>query len=224
MKMTLPKQGTISVQALRRLPGYYNYLKAQSEAGVQTISAPAIAKVMGLNEVQVRKDLAAVSTTPGKPRTGFMVQQLLQSIGVFLGYNNKDEAVLVGAGQLGRALLSYKAFEENGVHIVAAFDDDPAVAGQSFGGKKVFGMQKMPSLCKRLGTRIGIITVPAQSAQQVCNTLVQNGVLAIWNFAPVHLTVPEGVLVQNENMAASLAMLSQHLAEREICKEEVQGA
>lgn len=202
----------LPLQTLRRLPNYYNYVKALQSQQVPYVAAPAIAKDMGLNEVQVRKDLAAVSQNPGKPRKGFAVEELLADIGECLGYNNREDAVLVGAGQLGKALLAYKGFEEHGMHIVAAFDNNAALAGQTVGGKKIFGMEKLPSLCKRMNIHIGIITVPVKQAQLVCNQMVESGILAIWNFAPIHLRVPGNVLVQNENLAASLALLSQHLA------------
>lgn len=210
----MKEHAAISIQAFRRMPDYYNYIKALRDTGVKTVSAPAIARQMGLNEVQVRKDLAAVSQSGGRPRTGFAVAELLESIGACLGYNNIDDAVLVGAGQLGRALLAYKGFEEKGVRIVAAFDADPALAGAGFGGKKVLPLDKLAALVKRMKVHIGIITVPAEAAQEVCDLMVQGGILAVWNFAPVLLKVPEGVLVQNENMAAGLALLSQHLADK----------
>ncbi|MDL2214146.1 redox-sensing transcriptional repressor Rex [Clostridia bacterium OttesenSCG-928-O13] len=212
--MKEPNTGSISIQAFRRLPMYYTYLKVQQKQGVVNISSPTIAKDLQLNEVQVRKDLAAVSAEGGKPRTGFDIGDLLCDIGTFLGYNNIDDAILVGVGQLGKSLLSYGGFEENGVRIVAGFDSDPTLCGKAVGGKGVFSMEKLPSLVGRMSIHIGIITVPGPAAQAVCDILVQNGILAVWNFAPVHLSVPEHVLVQNENMAVSLALLSQHLADR----------
>ena len=112
----------ISRQALLRLPNYLNYLKKLQSEGVQTVSAPKIAAALGQNEVQVRKDIAFVSSCAGKPKTGFDTTQLVRDLESFLGYDNVNEAVLVGAGQLGRALLNYKGFAEYGVHIVAAFD------------------------------------------------------------------------------------------------------
>lgn len=207
-------ENTLSMQALGRLPNYYNYLRALQKAGAGYIAAPAIARAMGLNEVQVRKDLAAVSRTPGKPRVGFEVDDLVSSIGDCLGYHNSEDAILVGAGRLGRALLAYKGFEEHGVRIVAAFDEDESAAGRGDCTHKIFPIDKLPAMCKRLHIHMGIITVPAPRAQEVCDLLVENGILAIWNFAPVHLRVPGEVLVHNENMAAQLAALSRHLADR----------
>jgi len=203
----------VSVHVLRRLPQYLNYLKSLDTREIRSISAPAIAKALQLNEVQVRKDLAIVSAA-GKPRTGFALSALINDIESYLGYDNVNEAVLVGAGQLGRALLSYSGFESCGLKIAVAFDADDSVVGMDIGGKKVFPVSKLKDLCKRMNIHIGIITVPADQAQSVCDRLVDAGILAIWNFAPVHLTAPEDVIVQNENMAHSLAVLSKRLKEK----------
>lgn len=203
----------VSMQALRRLPYYLNYLKSLGEhAG--SISAPVIAKALNLNDVQVRKDLAAISFSGGKPKTGFVVCELIRDLEEYLGYNNVTEAILVGAGQLGKALLSYKGFDGYGLKIVAGFDSDDEIIGMDIGETKIFPIEKLIFLCQRLNVHIGIITVPAQQAQNVCDMLIGAGVLAIWNFAPVHLNVPDHIIVQNENMAASLAVLSKHLTEK----------
>lgn len=202
----------MSIQALRRLPQYYSYLKLLCDEGVEKVSAPAIAKRMGLNEVQVRKDLSAVSKSGGTPRTGFNLTELVRDIGHYLGYDNAQDAVLVGAGYLGSALMSYEGFKEYGVRIVAAFDNQDDCVGKKNFGNKIYPMEKLPNLCRRLSIRIGIITVPSSSAQMACDALTESGIKVIWNFAPVHLTVGKDIYVHNENMAGSLALLSQHLA------------
>lgn len=204
----------LSVQAIRRMPTYIQYLKELRVNGIRTISSPAAAKELDLNEVQVRKDFAAVIENEGKKKIGFSVDELIRGMENVLGCNNINNAVLVGTGHLGKALLSYKGFKEFGLHIVAAFDADPAMAGTEINHIKVLSTEKLSSLCRRMSIHIGIITVPSVSAQIVCDQLVAGGVLGIWNFAPVHLSVPDNILVQNENMAASLALLSKQLTER----------
>lgn len=205
---------SFSKQTLKRLPYYYNYLKALQNDGVQNISAPVIAKSLNLNEVQVRKDLATVSESGGRPKTGFEIEELIKGIEHCLGYDNINDAILVGSGKLGMALLSYTEFENYGIRIVAAFDSNNDIIGTEIHEKSIFPIEKLPDLCRRLNIHIGIITVPSQNAQSVCDLLVKNGILAIWNFAPVHLIVPDHILVQNENMAVSLALLSKHLQKR----------
>ena len=204
---------SISKQAIKRMPYYFQALLSIRESGTKVVAAPAIAAMLGLNEVQVRKDLAAMSTTKGKPRAGFIVQELTENMENFMGYNNTNEAVLVGAGSLGRALLSHQEFENYGMHIVAAFDADDSVVGTEVAGRKILPMDKLYSLCRRLNIHIGIITVPAAAAQSVCDQLVASGILAIWNFASVRLITPKDIRVQSENMAASLVVLSKHLEE-----------
>ena len=202
----------ISKQALLRLPYYLNYLKLLQKEGTTVVSAPKIAAALALNEVQVRKDIALVSSCAGKPKTGFQVDLLIHDLESFLGYDNVDEAVLFGAGQLGRSRVGYKGFADYGLQIVAAFDRDPTLFDLRFDGEqRIFPMEKLEDLCRRLRVHIGIICVPPKSAQDVCDRLVACGIRAVWNFAPTHLTVPDGVLLQNENMASSLAVLSAHL-------------
>jgi redox-sensing transcriptional repressor len=204
----------ISKQALQRLPNYLNYLKLLEKDNVEYVSAPTIANVFDLNEVKVRKDLAAVSESSGVPKKGFIVGDLINNIRNFLGYNNTSDAILIGAGQLGNALLSYKGFKAYGINIVAAFDNNDNKIGETIDGKNIFHISKLPNLCKRMKIKIAVITVPEDKAQDVCNLLIENNILAIWNFAPMHLKVPKDILVHNENMASSLAHLSNQLREK----------
>ncbi len=188
---------------------YYNYLRSLP-GEVENISATAIAKELGLNDVQVRKDLASVSEG-GRPRVGYVVKDLAGDIGRYLRYDDVDSAILVGAGNMGHALMCYEGFPRYGLDIVMAFDNDESVIGRSINGKQVLPTQKMKNLCNRMNIKIGIITVPASAAQEVCNMMVESGIKAIWNFAFVKLNTPHGVIVQNEDLGATLAVLSQHL-------------
>ena len=190
---------------------YLSYIKGLPEDAPKNISATTIAEALQLNDVQVRKDLASVSSS-GKPKVGYNVKDLIAELEAFLGYNDIDNAVIVGAGSLGKALLNYSGFKAYGLNIIAAFDlgEEPT----EFQGKTVFPIAQLESFCRKVNIHIGIITVPASSAQEICDLLVNSGIRAIWNFAPVHLVVPDGILVQNENMASSLALLSNHLREQ----------
>lgn len=214
--MNVQKESPISIstQALERMPYYLQYLKQLQKEGISVIASPSIAADLSLNEVQVRKDLAAVSTLKGKPKAGFIIEDLIYNMEDILGYHNVKDAVLVGAGSLGRTLLSYKGFDSSGMNIVAAFDTDETIIGCELCGKKILSVNKLSGMCRRLNIHIGIITVPKEHAQTVCDQLVAGGILAVWNFAPIHLSAPEHILIRNENMAASLAMLSKHLQDR----------
>ncbi len=203
----------ISRATLKRLPTYLSYLKALPADASANISATALAAGLHMGEVQVRKDLALVSDG-GRPKIGYNREHLIADIENFLGYGNSNDAVLIGAGKLGRALLGYGGFAEYGLNIVAAFDANDTLIGTTNGGKPIMHLSRLGEVCQRYKIKIGIITVPAEYAQGVCDLLIENGILAIWNFAPKHLNVPDGILVQNENMAASLALLCKHLNER----------
>lgn len=204
---------SVSKQTLQRLPQYLNFLKSMPRTGAANISATAIAEALGLGDVQVRKDLALVSSG-GRPKVGYDADRLIADLERFLGYDDVTSAVIVGAGDLGRALLGYGGFAAYGIELMAAFDRDAALAGQNIHGKPVFPAERLKELCGRMQIRIGIIAVPAEEAQQVCDALVESGVRGIWNFAPVNLSVPEDVLVQNEDIAVSLAVLSKRLAQK----------
>ncbi len=200
----------LSRQALRRLPVYMSYLKSLDANENEYISSAAVAKALDLNDVQVRKDLAAVCKSSGIPKKGFVVRDLINGISDFLGYENSNVAVLIGAGKLGMALMSYKGFDNYGINIVAAFDSRSEVVDN----ENIYDISRLKEICSLYKVKIGIITVPDTSAQVVCDALVESGIMAIWNFAPIHLKAPDEILVQNENMASSLALLSNHLREK----------
>lgn len=199
----------ISRQTLKRLPTYMSYLKS-IEKEAEYIPSSVVAAALDLNDVQVRKDLAAVCKSAGVPKRGFVVADLISGISDFLGYENRTDAILVGAGNLGMALMSYKGFEKYGIKIVAAFD----IKKEIIDNKKIFDISCLNDVCKKLNVKIGIITVPEANAQTVCDILVDSGINGIWNFSPMHLKAPENILVQNENMASSLALLSNHLRDK----------
>jgi redox-sensing transcriptional repressor len=199
---------------LSRLPLYYSHIRKLQQQGEEYVSAAAVAQSLNLNPVLVRKDLAGVSSVEGKPRTGFEIDTLMNDLSDYLGYNKVDEAILVGVGSLGRLILTNKEFSSMGLNITVGFDKDPDLHGLQVGDKFILPMEKMESYIKRTGVKIGIITVPASEAQGVADMLVAGGVQAIWNFAPTTLNLPAGILVKNENLAASLAALSAELRRR----------
>ena len=169
---------------------------------------------MNIKPIQVRKDLESIGAN-GRPKIGYEVQTLMRAISLTLGYGNVREAFLVGAGNLGKALLGYKVFEDYGLNIIAAFDNNPGIVGTTIAGKLVFSIDKFAELVKRMNIRIGIITVPSDKTQQTATMMAEAGIEAIWNFAPIHINVPDEIIVQNVNMASSLAVLSNRLQNKE---------
>ena len=199
---------------LSRLPLYYSHIRKMQQQGEKYVSAAAIAQSLNLNPVLVRKDLSGVSSVEGKPHAGFEIDTLIKDLSEYLGYNKVDEAILVGVGSLGRLILTNKEFSSMGLNITVGFDKDPDLHGLQIDDKFILPMEKMESFVKRTGVKIGIITVPADQAQAVCDQMVNCGILAIWNFAFTLLNVPQGILVKNENLPSSLAVLSHQLANK----------
>lgn len=198
---------------LGRLPSYYCEIENRVARGEEYVSSTSIAESLGINPVQVRKDLAGISSEPGRPKLGFRVDTLLEDMKRYLGYDHYDEAVLVGVGALGHVLMQYGGFTKYSLDIVAGFDREPRE--KTVGEKPVLPVSKMVSFLKRTHITIGIIAVPAAEAQGVADMLVSGGIQAIWNFAPTTLNLPDNILVKNENLAASLAALTTELRRRQ---------
>ncbi len=196
----------ISQASLKRLPKYLRILKEKEST---YISSTEIADSLNLNPIQVRKDLALVSKSDGKPGIGFNVNELILDMEEFLNLNNITDAIIVGAGKIGQALMNYKGFE-NYINILMAFDNDT----NKCDNKKIFNIDKMENLVNRLNIHIGIIAVPKENAQDVCNKMIDCGIKAIWNFAPIDLKVPLNVSIKNEDLSASLLILLKEVKEK----------
>jgi redox-sensing transcriptional repressor len=199
---------------LERLPSYLRYLIRHLSHQEVLVSSEALADVAGVNPAQVRKDLRYLVESGGTPGVGYEVRKLIYEIEDVLGITKPKEAVLVGAGRLGSALVQYPGFERYGLDIVALFDVDERKIGGKIGEKPILSLDKLADLPLSLGIRLGIICVPADSAQGVAELMVRAGIKVIWNFAPAQLQVPPDVFVRNEDLAAQLAKLSYYLAHR----------
>lgn len=208
-----PEAYSIPKPSLARLPQYHHYLVDLGAKGVTRISCSVIGRDLGLIPVQVRKDLQFTGII-GKPKTGYLVAELIQAIETFLGWNNINEAFLVGVGNLGTALLGHERFSKFGLRIVAAFDTDSSKVGLWIHDKAVLSLDQLSDLAQRMSIHLGIITTPAEAAQAVADEMVKGGIQAIWNFAPVKLKVPEHIIVHNEDLYSTLASLSWKLARR----------
>ena len=196
------KTTDVSRAALGRIPVYLKFIESLPQ-DVETVSATTIAKALGFGEVQVRKDLGAICGS-GKPRIGYTVSDLKESLESLIDSRN-GKTVIVGAGKLGRALLDYGGFSKYGLDILAAFDTE--ISQNNASGKPILPIDGLHDFCKENDVSIGVIAVPAKAAQEVCDKLCQSGIKAIMSFAPCKLTAPEGVAIQYENMALSLAHL-----------------
>lgn len=198
-------------ETLNRLPGYLKYFDQLLSTGKTEIDRCDIMIAFNLSADEVKKDFTSIGFRGSKEST-YNVEKVLHCIKTMLGYGNAHDAVLVGAGQLGKTLLSYDGFAEYGLNIVAGFDIDAKVVGQTVHDKQILSIEKLADICSRLNINIGIISVPSKSAQRVCDLLVRCGIKGIWNFTAVSLNVPDDIIVQNENLAVSFALLSNQLA------------
>lgn len=203
------KQIEVSRATMGRIPTYLEYLKNAGHLS-ENISATTLAKQLGLGEVQVRKDLSTVSGA-GRPKTGYNVNELILALEKFLGTGDKSNVVIAGAGKLGCALLDYGGFKNYGLEITAAFDIKVQEKIQSASGKPIYPMDSLADYCRDNKVKIGIITVPPEHAQRVCDLFVESGIKGIWCFAPCSLSLPEEIPVQYENMALSLAYLNKRI-------------
>ena len=194
-------------KTIYRLSTYLRCLARLKEKNLQTVSSEALAKVAGVKPTQLRKDLAYFGTF-GTRGLGYDVKELSQRIAEELGTSRLQPVVLVGVGNLGLALLSYRGFEQEGFEIVGAFDAEPGRPRDKKVNQRVFAMDELPGFIEQHGVRMAILTVPAEAAQAVANQLVESGILGILNFSPSVLSVPEDVMVNNVNVAIELENLS----------------
>lgn len=196
-------------ETMQRLTLYLRYFLSLPKEASAEISGKAIAENLQLNPKVVRKDMEMLC--PTEKTSSYNVTGLVRSIGQYMNSLQVTPVVLVGVGKLGKALMSYAGFTAYEIDIVAGFDIDPVVIRKGAYGKPVYPMEKLKTTCQRLGAHIGIITVPGNCAQEVCNMLIDAGVLAVWNFTAAWLVVPEHVMVINEDMSKSLVRLSEHV-------------
>ncbi len=206
--------------SLARLPVYYRRLLRALDDGEQVVSSQSLGDAAGVPAAQVRKDLSHLGEL-GRAGVGYDARRLAATLQDFLGLANDKEAVVVGAGNLGRALAAYPGFERYGLRIVALFDNDPRLIGMTIAERQVFPLEKLGNLVGRLHIRMGIITVPAEHAQAVADLMVAAGIEVIWNFAPRRLDVPDHVLLENEDLAARLATLSYFITRKKLSEQEL---
>lgn len=193
-------------QAIRRLPMYLNILRLLREQGESVVSGNKLADLVGKPPPVVKKDLEMTGAR-GVKGVGYEIRRLTRDIEAFVEWNRSHRAVLVGAGSLGLALLGYEGLRRRGLEFAAAFDNDQKKIGSSVRGVKILPASRLELFVRREEIRLAVVTVPANAAQETAERLVHAGIDAIWNFAPVVLTLPEYVAVQREDLSAGLAEL-----------------
>ena len=196
-----------SLPTIKRLPSYLHIVEAVAKEGREFISGTVIAEELELEPIQVRKDLA-ITGIIGKPRIGFPVEELIVAINSFLQWNRVHNAIIVGAGHLGSALMGYAEFPRHGLRIVSAFDPDHRKVGTTINGVPIYGLDQLATKIEHGEVDLAVLTVPSSFAQEMTDTLVQCGIEAIWNFTNVKIKTPADVIVQQEDLSSGYAVLS----------------
>lgn len=205
--LVMKKGKKVSNAVIRRLPRYYRNLEELSRNGIVRISSSALSAAMGITASQIRQDLSCFGEF-GLQGYGYKVESLRQEIGEILGINRSHKAILLGAGNLGRALIENFHFERCGFKLEAAFDVDPALIGDESARVPVLDVKDLESYLKEHPVDVGVLTVPGRTAQEMTNRLTAAGVRGIWNFTNTELSVPQGAVVENVHFADSLLTLS----------------
>lgn len=200
--------------AVRRLSLYLRQLEAFEAQGRHTASSRDLGRALDLGDAQVRKDLANFGSF-GQPGVGYRVAELIDHLRKILGTDRTWDVVLVGAGNIGRALLAYRRFAGKGFRLGAVFDTDPKLHGQSFSGTTVQPVERIPRVVRETKIRLAILAVPAEAAQRSAELLVDAGILGILNFAPVRLQVPAHVYVNSVDLAVQLEQIAFQVNETE---------
>ncbi|MDR3192845.1 MAG: redox-sensing transcriptional repressor Rex [Treponema sp.] len=202
----MAKRKIPAAPSVRRLPSYLLTIRQLQSEGCEYISGTYIAQELNLEPIQVRKDLS-ITGIIGKPKKGYPVDSLIGAIEHFLGWDETQDAVLVGVGNLGTALLGYEEFRLHRLNIVAAFDTNPRKIGSRIHGVPVLSVDTLDIQIGGFGVKTAILTVPSPFAQETADRLVKAGIEAIWNFTNTKLKAPEHVVVQKEDLSSGYAML-----------------
>ncbi len=212
----------VPIPTIKRLPSYLRLLQGYQADGMEMVSATKLAAELGLKSIQVRKDISCTGIE-GKPKVGFSVSALIDAIVSTLGWDNATDAILVGVGHLGSALLRYEGFANYGLSIVAAFDSDSEKTERSIASVPIYSMEHLKEFLLEHHVNIAVLTVPAEAAQTVAEELVSLGITALWNFAPKDLKLDSSTVVQRTDLATSFAVLSAQVKQRLLTKQRPSG-
>ncbi len=205
----------ISQAVIGRLPRYLRYLGDLKDDGVERVSSQELSELMKVTASQIRQDFNNFGGF-GQQGYGYNVEYLYEEISKILGLDHRHNFIIIGAGNLGRALGNYLNFERRGFIFKGMFDKNPKLVGDDVRGVKVMSMEELEGFLQGNDIDIAVLTIPKTSAVDIVNVLVDNGIRAIWNFAHVDLNVPEGILVENVHLSDSLMKLSYNIN----CKEQ----
>lgn len=207
----MEKKKTISIKVIRRLPTYHRHFHEILNKGVSMISSKELSRKTGFTATQIRQDLNKVGGF-GAQGQGYSVRKVYDHICKVLNINRENNAVIIGAGNVGYALANYKYFENLGLNIVGIFEVNPKKLGIRIGNIEIQDLDYLPRFLENNQVKIGVICVPENSAQSICEILTNNGIKGIWNFAAVDLIVPKDVVIENVHLSSSILVLSYRMS------------
>ena len=202
----MEKKKSVSMMVIRRLPKYHRHLHELLGKGIYLISSEELGRKTGFTAVQVRQDLYNFGGF-GRPGCGYNVEELYEEICKILNINNPKDAVIIGAGNIGQAIANYKDFDRVGFKIKGLFDINQKVVGLRIKDIEIQDIDNLPNFLQKNKMQIGVVCVPANSAQSICDLLISNGIKGIWNFAPIDLIAPENVVIENVHLSEILLAL-----------------
>lgn len=209
-------QNNISNAVIRRLPRYYRYLGNLIDEGVERISSGELSKKMNVTASQIRQDLNNFGGF-GQQGYGYNVKYLYNEIGKILGLDNNHNIIIIGAGKLGQAIANYSSFQKRGFLIKALFDNNPEIIGTSIMDLEVLSVDRLPDILSNNDIDIAAITAPKEAVKDIIEVIAKSKVRAVWNFSPMDLEVPKGIVVENVHLLDSLMHLTYNLTEYD-CK------
>lgn len=213
----MERLSNISMAVVRRLPKYHRYLGDLLHHDILRVSSQELSRITGFTASQIRQDLNCFGGF-GQQGYGYNVEELYNELGNILGLSRTYRTIIIGAGNVGRAIANYTYFEESGFVLFGVFDSNPKKIGDDVKGHKVMSMDEMDKFIKDNGIEIGILCTPKEGTQKIAETLVNCGIKGIWNFAPVDLKLDSDVIIENVHLSESLFTISYLLKEREDLK------
>lgn len=205
--------GHVSEAVLRRLPRYYRYLKELEADNIMQISSQELAERMGLTASQIRQDINC-SGGAGRQGFGYSVPQLRKHIGTVLGIQHPQNMIIIGAGNIGRAIALSNSFSASNFNTIGIFDVDPAKIGKNIGTLTVLDFKDIKRFVAEHPVHIAMLAVPVPSAQAVVDTLQEIGITAYWNFVPIDLQIPETATIVSVHLEEGLQILSYKIQEK----------
>lgn len=200
----------VSGSVIKRLPKYYRCLELIGSKGIIRISSNELSKIIGLTSSQIRQDLNNFGAF-GQQGYGYNVEELKHELERIMGINNPYNVIIIGIGNIGSALLNYSGFRKKGFKIVGIFDNDEEILKTKFNDLEVMHIDELSDFVKKNKIDIAILSIPANSAQEITNILVSSKIRGIWNFAPIDLKTPKNVIIENVHLDSSLFSLTYYM-------------